>query len=167
VFEPLHITFVCTNNFVRSPMAEKMFAAQIRKRGLHADVRVSSAGTFDDPRWGTKNVGGGVAAPVARLLKSRWGMWPIRHRAEQLNADHLSADLLVAMDRGHARKLEHLGVPAERIRLLRSFDPQSGTPTPDVEDPEFNSQVEHVYDVIEASLPGLHDWVDAQLAAGG
>lgn len=163
--EPLRIVFVCTNNFVRSPMAEKVFAAQMRKRGLHRAVRVSSAGTFDDPRWGTKNVGNGVAAEVARLLKAGWGMHDIRHCAEQLNAEHLSADLIVAMDRGHVRKLRELGVPAERIRLLRSFDPTSGTPTPDVEDPEFNAQVEAVYRVIRSSLPGLHDWVDAQFDA--
>jgi hypothetical protein len=31
---PLHICFVCTGNLCRSPMAEKVFAAQIRARGL-------------------------------------------------------------------------------------------------------------------------------------
>ena len=41
----LHITFVCTGNICRSPMAEKMFAHQITQRGLHDAVRVTSAGT--------------------------------------------------------------------------------------------------------------------------
>ena len=44
--EPLlHVTFVCSGNICRSPMAEKMFAHQIRERGLADVVRVSSAGT--------------------------------------------------------------------------------------------------------------------------
>ena len=42
---PLHITFVCSGNICRSPMAEKMFAHQIAARGLADVVRVSSAGT--------------------------------------------------------------------------------------------------------------------------
>ena len=41
----LHITFVCTGNICRSPMAEKMFAHQITERGLDDSVRVTSAGT--------------------------------------------------------------------------------------------------------------------------
>lgn len=41
----LHVTFVCSGNICRSPMAEKMFAHQIRERGLADMVRVSSAGT--------------------------------------------------------------------------------------------------------------------------
>lgn len=146
-------------------MAKLLFASQIHQRGLTGHVRITSAGTFDDPRWGTKNVGGGVADAVACLLTSREGMHVIRHRAEQFNTDHLTPDLVVAMDRGHISKLERLGVPAERIRLLRSFDPQSATRAPDVADPEFNYEVERVYDEIKASLPGLHDWVDDQLDA--
>ncbi|ETB25810.1 hypothetical protein O983_09955, partial [Mycobacterium avium 09-5983] len=43
--EPLHVTFVCTGNICRSVMAEKMFADQLRRRGLADAVRVSSAGT--------------------------------------------------------------------------------------------------------------------------
>ncbi|SON63381.1 putative low molecular weight protein-tyrosine-phosphatase [Mycobacterium simulans] len=166
--EPLHITFVCTNNFVRSPMAELMFSDQIRhNRGSSGLVRVTSAGTFDDPRWGTRNVGGGIAPVVADLLERRWGIRTIRHRAQQLNADHLGADLIVAMDHGHVAKLRELGAPAERIRLLRSFDPKfsSGAAAPDVADPEFNHEVQRVYDEIKSALPGLHAWVDAQIAA--
>ena len=42
---PLHVTFVCSGNICRSPMAEKMFAHQISERGLADVVRVTSAGT--------------------------------------------------------------------------------------------------------------------------
>ena len=45
--DQLHVTFVCTGSICRSPMAEKMFADQIRQRGLSDAVRVTSAGTGD------------------------------------------------------------------------------------------------------------------------
>ena len=35
--ETLHVTFVCTGNICRSVMAEKMFADQLRRRGLAVD----------------------------------------------------------------------------------------------------------------------------------
>jgi protein-tyrosine phosphatase len=145
-------------------MAEKMFAHQIRERGLASQVRVTSAGTFDGA-YGTFHVGGGVAEAAGRVLRSHG--YPTAHRAAQLNTDHLGADLVVALARSHARRIAHLGVPSERIRLLRSFDPQSGAHALDVDDPVLASQLPKTYEVIEASLPGLHDWVDAQLAARG
>jgi len=31
--------------------------------------------------------------------------------------------------------------------------------------PDYTWQLDHVYDVIKAALPGLHGWVDQRLAA--
>jgi protein-tyrosine phosphatase len=75
----------------------------------------------------------------------------------------------VALGRNHARLLREMGVSANRIRMLRSFDPRSGTHAPDVEDPYDGTpeDFEDVFGVIEAALPGLHDWVDEQLAGRG
>jgi len=65
--------------------------------------------------------------------------------------------------------LRQLGVDRDRVRMLRSFDPRSGAHVPDVEDPYYGDQddFEEVLAVIEAALPGLHDWVDRQLAQNG
>jgi protein-tyrosine phosphatase len=161
VSDPLHVTFVCTGNICRSPMAEKMFAHQIRTRGLDSHVRVTSAGTGD---W---HVGCEVDERAGRVLRAHG--YPTAHHAAQLDEDHLSADLVVALGRNHARMLGHLGVPSERIKLLRSFDPRCGAHALDVEDPYYGAHAdfEETYEVIDASLPGLHDWVDEQLAARG
>jgi protein-tyrosine phosphatase len=60
-------------------------------------------------------------------------------------------------------------VPANRIRLLRSFDPRSGAHALDVDDPYYgmHEDFEETFSVIEAALPGLHQWVDEQLADRG
>jgi len=157
----LHVTFVCTGNICRSPMAEKMFADQLQRRGLGDAVRVTSAGTGD---W---HVGSCADARAARVLRAHG--YPTDHCAAQLDADHLAADLVVALGRNHVRMLRALGVEDGRIRMLRSFDPRSGAYALDVEDPYFgdHADFEEVFAVIEAALPGLHDWVDERLAQNG
>ena len=154
----LHVTFVCSGNICRSPMAEKMFAHQIDERGLSGAVRVSSAGT------GGWHAGGPADERAGQVLAGHG--YPTAHNAAQLEDDHLAADLVVAMGRNHVRILRDLGVPTDRVRMLRAFDPRSGAHALDVEDPYYGTHVdfEDVFTVIEASLPGLHDWVDEQLA---
>lgn len=153
----VHVTFVCSGNICRSPMAEKMFAHQIAERGLADAVRVTSAGT------GGWHAGDPADERAGRVLADHG--YPADHRAAQLDDDHLAADLVVAMGRNHTRILRDLGVPAERLRMLRSFDPRSAAHALDVEDPYYGtrSDFEDVFAVIEASLPGLHDWVDEHL----
>ena len=157
----LHVTFVCTGNICRSPMAEKMFAHQIDQRGLRDAVRVSSAGT------GAWHIGECADERATRVLRAHG--YPTDHCAAQVDVDHLSADLVVALSRNHVRLLEHLGVDATRIRMLRSFDPRSQAYPLDVEDPYYGDpeDFEATFTVIEAALPGLHDWVDDQLARNG
>jgi protein-tyrosine phosphatase len=95
--------------------------------------------------------------------------YPTAHRAAQVDDGHMSADLVIALGRNHVRMLSEMGVPHDRIRMLRSFDPRSGAHALDVEDPYYgdHDDFEDVFTVIEAALPGLHDWVDGQLAGRG
>ena len=157
--ELLHVTFVCTGNICRSPMAEKMFAHQISERGLAGVVRVSSAGT------GGWHAGDGADERAVRVLRERG--YPTDHRAAQVGEDHLGADLVIALGRNHLRILTDLGVQPDRLRMLRSFDPRLGEPAPDVEDPYYgdHTDFEEVFAVIDAALPGLHAWVDERLSA--
>jgi protein-tyrosine phosphatase len=157
----LHITFVCTGNICRSVMAEKMFADQVRRRGLGEVVRVTSAGT------GNWHVGSCADERASNVLRAHG--YPTDHCAAQVDDDHLAADLVVALARNHVRMLRQLGVDEHRIRMLRSFDPRSGAHAPDVDDPYYGdaADFERAFAVIEAALPGLHDWVDARLAENG
>ncbi|MDT5145651.1 MAG: low molecular weight protein-tyrosine phosphatase [Mycobacterium sp.] len=157
----LHVTFVCTGNICRSVMAEKMFADQVRRRGLGEVVRVTSAGT------GNWHVGSCADERASNVLRTHG--YPTDHCAAQVDDDHLAADLVVALARNHVRMLRQLGVDEDRIRMLRSFDPRSGAHAPDVDDPYYGdaADFEKAFAVIEAALPGLHDWVDARLAENG
>jgi protein-tyrosine phosphatase len=161
VSEPLHITFICSGNICRSPMAEKMFAHQIKERGLSEAVRVTSAGT------GGWHAGDAADQRACHVLRAHG--YPSAHCAAQIDEKHLSADLIVALGRNHVRMLQEMGVPATKIRMLRSFDPRSAAHPLDVDDPYYGTHddFEDVFAVIEAALPGLHDWVDQQLATRG
>ncbi len=83
--EPLHVTFVCTGNICRSPMAEKVFADQLQRRGLGDAVRVTSAGT------GNWHVGSRADDRATRVL--------LAHALEQLRP--LPERILMVGDRSH------------------------------------------------------------------
>ncbi|MDP9168346.1 MAG: low molecular weight phosphotyrosine protein phosphatase [Actinomycetota bacterium] len=154
----LHVTFVCSGNICRSPIADKVFSHQIAERGLSDVVRVSSAGT------GGWHAGDPAHDRAVHVLREHG--YPTSHRAAAVGEDHLSADIVVAMGRNHVRILRDLGVPADRIRMMRSFDPRSAAHALDVEDPYYGPLEDYreTLAVIEASLPGLHEWVDDRLA---
>ncbi|MBF6213099.1 low molecular weight phosphotyrosine protein phosphatase [Nocardia puris] len=151
----LSVAFICTGNICRSPMAEKMFAHHLDESGLADLVRVSSAGTGS---WHA----GDDADPRTTATLRRHG-YPTGHVAAAIGPAHRDADLLVALDRGHERELARLGVPSDRRRLLRSFDPRADGP--DVPDPYYGTTAdfEEVHDQIAAAIPGLLDWVRAAL----
>jgi protein-tyrosine phosphatase len=161
VSEPLHVSFICSGNICRSPMAEKMFAHQIKARGLSDAVRVTSAGT------GGWHAGDPADQRASAVLHAHG--YPSAHRATEIDNEHMSADLVVALGRNHVRMLREMGVQITKIRMLRSFDPRSAAHALDVDDPYYGTHddFEVVFTVIEAALPGLHDWVDEQLAGRG
>ncbi|WP_179274399.1 MULTISPECIES: low molecular weight protein-tyrosine-phosphatase [unclassified Rhodococcus (in: high G+C Gram-positive bacteria)] len=155
--EPLHVTFVCTGNICRSPMAEKVFAAHLREAGLGDAVRVSSAGIDG---W---HVGDGADPRTVAELDANG--YESEHEANQVGPDHLAADLIVALDTGHARSLLQLGAPADRVQLLRSFDPDADDAS--VADPYYSSDsaFTEVREQIEDAVPGLIDWARSRLTA--
>lgn len=153
----LHISFVCTGNICRSPMAEKIVESHLHRAGLAAKVRVSSAGTTG---WHI----GADADPRTNAVLQTSG-YRTGHQAAEFGTEHSDADLVVALDRTHDRDLAALGIPTERRRLLRSFDPDADDV--DVADPYYGSSTDfdRVHDQIEAAVPGLLDWVRAELAS--
>jgi protein-tyrosine phosphatase len=153
---PFHITFVCTGNICRSPIAEKVFAHEVEQAGLADRVRVTSAGTGD---W---HVGGPADDRAAALLVEHG--YVDTHVARQVDDELLDADLIVALDTEHLRDLRRLAPDPARVRLLRSFDPaappHAGVPDPYYGGPEGFTDV---LTMIRAATPGLLEHVKAQL----
>ena len=133
-------------------MAELVFREHLREAGLADVVEVNSAGT------GPWHVGERVDERARQTL-ARHG-YPTGHVATQVDNRHLGADLLVALDSGHARTLRRIADDPDRVRLLRSFDPAAGDDL-DVPDPYYGDPegFEEVLAMVEAASPGLLTWV--------
>ena len=146
----MHVVFVCSGNICRSPIAEKVFAAELERAGLADGVRVTSAGT------GGWHVGDPADERAAAVLRAAG--YPSDHRARQVDADTLGADLIVALDDTHRRALSRAG--AGRVRLLRSFDP-AAPERAEVPDPYYGEDAgfDEVLAMIRAAVPGMLDWV--------
>lgn len=156
----IRVVFVCSGNICRSPMAEKVFVEHLRRAGLDQHVDVCSVGT------GGWHVGQPADPRAVDVLASRG--YRGAHAATQLALEHTDADLLVALDSGHARALRRTVRDPDRVRLLRAFDPEADPDADgglDVPDPYYGSQrgFDRVLDMIEAAMPGLLAWVRERL----
>jgi protein-tyrosine phosphatase len=150
------ILFVCLGNICRSPTAEAVMRALVREAGLDGEIEVESAGLGD---W---HVGQGPDRRAAEAA-SRRGV-RLDGAARQVRAsDFEEFDLLLAMDRENLRGLRALAPDAEaaeKVRMLREFDPESaGAPDLDVPDPYYGGPhgFETVLDQVEAACRGLLD----------
>jgi len=144
----LHVCVVCSGNICRSPIGEIVLRAALAQAGLGDRVRVSSAGTGD---W---HVGQSANPRAARVLRAAG--YPTDHVARQITADELAdIDLVLAADRGHRSELRPLTDHPDRIRLLRSFDPDADTD--EVPDPYYGPDAgfDDVLAMIEAATPGV------------
>ena len=64
------------------------------------------------------------------------------------------------MDSGHYDSLIDLGIDSDKVRLMRSFDPNSPEGA-EVADPYYGTEedFETARKNIEAAVPGLLDWI--------
>lgn len=155
------LLFVCTGNICRSPTAAGVMRAHVAKAGLQDAIAVDSAGTH----------GYHVGEPpdrrsIATALKYRIDISDLR--ARQVCADDFtSADLILAMDRGHHAQLLALCPPdrRDRIRLFMSF--AAGAGPVDVPDPYYGDDgFDTVFEMIERGAQGLLDHLRRSDLAG-
>jgi protein-tyrosine phosphatase len=150
------ILFVCMGNICRSPTAEGVMRRLLDDAGLSDRIELDSAGTGD---WHVGN------PPDARASEAalRRGI-TLDGAARQVRPEDFERfDMIVAMDRRNVRELLALAPDedaAEKVRLLREFDPASaGAPDLDVPDPYYGGDhgFETVLDMVEAACRGLLD----------
>ncbi|MFJ4975001.1 low molecular weight protein-tyrosine-phosphatase [Streptomyces coeruleorubidus] len=146
------VCFVCTGNICRSPMAEIVFRARVAKAGLDRLVEVDSAGT------GGWHEGDGADPRTVAVLAEHG--YATGHRARQFQPSWFSRlDLVVALDAGHLRALRRLAPTeqdAQKVRLLRSYDPAAGDDL-DVPDPYYGGAegFDECLEMVEAASAGL------------
>jgi protein-tyrosine phosphatase len=151
------VSFVCSGNICRSPMAESVFRQQMAKAGLADLVDVNSAGI------GGWHVGEPMDERGAETLAAAG--YPTGHGAAKVAPEHLGADLILAMDRGHYRALLQLADDPDKVRMFRSFDPAADPDDLDVPDPYYGPTdgFDALLAMIEAAMPGLIDFVRTEV----
>ncbi|RII11881.1 putative low molecular weight protein-tyrosine-phosphatase [Streptomyces sp. YIM 130001] len=161
---PFRVSFVCTGNICRSPMAESVFRARVADAGLESRIEVSSAGT------GGWHEGEGADPRTVSVLEAHGYDGDLTAR-QFTAADFDRLDLVVALDSGHRRALQRLApgpADAAKVRLLRSYDPAAGNDDTglDVPDPYYGGPdgFQECLDMVEAAVPGLLRAVRAALA---
>ncbi|HEY2195660.1 MAG TPA: low molecular weight protein-tyrosine-phosphatase [Actinomycetospora sp.] len=152
VSDLLNVVTVCSGNICRSPMAEKILRAALADAGLADRVVVTSAGV------GSWHVGEPMDRRAADTLAARG--FDTDHVARQIDPGTAEADLVLAATADHARDLRRAGVPPERVRLLRSFDPDAPDGA-EVPDPYYGGPegFDEVLAMLEAATPGIVTWV--------
>ncbi|MBW8487266.1 low molecular weight protein-tyrosine-phosphatase [Actinomadura parmotrematis] len=152
------VTFVCTGNICRSPMAEAVLRRHAEEEGL--DVEVDSSGT------GGWHAGDGAdPRTVAALRRAGYAS---AHTARQFGDGWFDRyDLIVALDAGHRAELHALAPDrdaAAKIHLLREYDPDAAGDL-DVPDPYYGDDAgfDDVLTLVEAAMPGLLDAIRAGL----
>ncbi|MFF5306244.1 MULTISPECIES: low molecular weight protein-tyrosine-phosphatase [unclassified Streptomyces] len=146
------VSFVCTGNICRSPMAESVFRARVAEAGLDGLVEVDSAGTD-----GWHEGDGADPRAVAVLEEHGYGT---DHTARRFQASWFARlDLVIALDSGHRKTLRRLAPTeqdAAKVHLLRSYDPDAGDDL-DVPDPYYGGLdgFEECLEMVEAASEGL------------
>ena len=159
----MRILFVCLGNICRSPMAEGVVRAELRRRGLAHLVQLDSAGT------GSWHVGE-PPDPRAREATKRRGIDISALRARQVKrSDMNDFDLVLAMDAENLSDLAALATPEQmrRIRLFLDFAQEANER--EVPDPYYGGEegFEHVLDLLQDAARGLCDHVEAELRRAG
>ncbi|HUH94446.1 MAG TPA: low molecular weight protein-tyrosine-phosphatase [Casimicrobiaceae bacterium] len=145
------VLFVCTGNICRSPTAEAVFRAHVKRAGLASAIAIDSAGTHDYQLGQPPDL---RAVARARLRGYDLGARCARQFAFE---DFDRFGWILAMDRFNLGHLETLRPRGFRgyLGLLLDFAPEVGVP--EVPDPYGGEtkDFDRVLDLVEDAAEGL------------
>jgi len=114
------ILFVCSANQCRSPMAQVLFEAFLKEKGVHEEWRVESAGiwAYDGAR----------ATSNAQVVMAERGLDLSQHLSQPADSTLLKQfDLTLVMEQRHKTVLQEQNPQlADRIYLMREIAGQEG-----------------------------------------
>jgi len=152
----IKVVFVCLGNICISPLAEAIFNAHIKRKGLSDKFEADSAGT-SNYHIGANPDSRSIATAVAHNIE-------IAHKGRQFHyLDGKRFDYILAMDKQNHRDIIHeLGNKHEGLFLMREFD--SKKKGADVPDPYYggNDGFENVYQILDRSMGKFLDFVIAK-----
>lgn len=133
-----HILFVCHGNICRSPMAEFIMKALIRKVGCEKAITVDSVAAT------TEEIGNDMYPPAKRMLAKKGIPFSPRRARLITKEDYERADYIVCMDEENLYDLSRLtrGDPEKKVSLLLSWAGRRG----EVADPWYTGDFEETYD---------------------
>jgi protein-tyrosine phosphatase len=161
---PFRMSFVCSGNICRSPMAEIVFRSLVDRAGVGDRFVIESAGTGD---W---HVGEPADERTIAALAAR-GYDGSRHRARQFESDRFpELDLVVALDRSHERILRSWAPTmddAAKVTLLLRYD-SSWPQLVDVPDPYYadRREFDRVLGTIEHACQALFTQIEPAVRQG-
>lgn len=161
---PFRVSFVCSGNICRSPMAGIVFAQLAADAGMSDRFQVESAGTGD---W---HVGEPADERTIAALAAR-GYDGSRHRARQFDPDRFpDLDLVVALDRSHERILRSWAPTmddAAKVTLLLRYDDAWPQQT-DVPDPYYadRHEFDRVLSTVERACRALFRQLEPAVRQG-
>lgn len=140
----MHITFICTGNTCRSPMAEGIARKIPSEKWKDSNLTFSSAGLA------TYN--GAPASQHSIDVCREIGIDLTPHCSQRLNPEiAANTDLFAVMTKGHAQILRQCGIPAEKIALLGGeiSDPYGG------DEEEYRECRDQIFSAVEQLLEGI------------
>lgn len=153
-----HILFVCHGNICRSPMAEFIMKALIRKAGCEKAITVDSVAAT------TEEIGNDMYPPAKRMLTKK-GIPFSPRRARLITAsDYARADYILCMDEENLTDLARLtrGDPKKKVSLLLSWAGRRA----EVADPWYTGNFEETYEDILEGCEALLKSIRRQGVAG-
>ena len=142
------ILFICHGNICRSPMAEFIFKALVKARGLEDLYHVESAAVSDE------EYGNPIYPPARRCLTQHGVCFDKTRTARTVTAgDYGRFDRLICMDSSNLRWLRRIigGDPEGKVHLLMSYT-GSGR---DVADPWYTGDFERTFQDILAGCEAM------------
>jgi len=142
------ILFVCHGNICRSPMAEFIFKALVKAKGMEEVYHIESAAVSDE------EYGNPIYPPAKRCLTQHGVLFdPLKTARTITKEDYERFDSIICMDRSNLRWLSRIigDDPQRKVHLMMSFTGSAR----DVADPWYTGDFETTFQDILAGCEAM------------